>query len=768
MAWMGYFGGGGHEGDTVKVCRVSSCECGSKPGASDGATPACAPAGAGGGVALAPPGIAAGRRTVSLTGLRGERSDVAKIARSQQGSVERGLVGVRKRSGGHWAEARQVGGPGGALLPIPLIPSDPTVPGPFWPKYPVCAAQQVSAADRLAWADPSARLWPNGIVPFAICRDLADRPRYSYMVGLIRQAMQIWTATTEMAVQFVEVIPSRLPQSSRCDSWNVPRGGKPCPSDAAIHPVDGDAPRLPEAAPYFLFWLGIKTGASTQFRTWSGVSDTGISCGMRLTTGFPLLADPIQQAARAATVLTLLVHELGHAIGLGHYWQRSDRDRWVRSATTGGLLLQSAAIPGDEPSTPFDYQSIESFYSGFSYQDIAGNLRSGTVDPPTPSPSAGDASKVQLLYFRQTRPGWGLPRSLDYMSGSLGPPVPWFFVTGEPQPQFTSLVGALGSRLRADGRQRPVPVGSPALASSHEKRLEVASWGSDGSVYLRRLESLADSGAWAPWIHVSAGATSEPSIVVSPGRETVVAYCVGVAGQLEHRTVDLQGRVGEAKPVLVDGAAARARRAVGSPGFVRPALVTTAVGTVELFYCDENARLSVVRVRGTGSLRVPDIITIEPPTAVSLPNGSALVSVVERVFQFTLTPGRHGAQRTARLFEISDASVLEVAIVGLPANILTTPSVGVNAVGQPFLIAADSAGFVRLWEPSTGTHWRCVGGIAAPMTRASVGQLVRDVSRPNPSDGFWLGIRAPETLDSAGTPVLPGGIWVRRVLDCAR
>ena len=106
------------------------------------------------------------------------------------------------------------------------------------------------------------------------------------------------------------------------------------------------------------------------------------------------------------------LHELGHAIGLGHEHQRKDRHRYVRvfpeniSPVWGADQWQPTSWDGD-PIGPYDYRSV--MHYGFSSDDLRrhGAIRMAETIPPgmpmgqTVELSPGDVDSVARIYGQQ-------------------------------------------------------------------------------------------------------------------------------------------------------------------------------------------------------------------------------------------------------------------------------------------------------------------------------------------------------------------------------
>jgi len=209
---------------------------------------------------------------------------------------------------------------------------------------------------------------------------------------------------------------------------------------------------------------------------------------------------PMPVVAGFPVTVHRIAHEWGHAIGLGHTYERADRDRHVRfdpavwcGPQRSGLPPRCALGP-DEPGFPpvpsdtFGVYDELSKMNGFAIDGICGD---GEPDPASGMPTDGDGSAVQELYMGRLA-YWAPFQPITRSNAPTAPP----------------------DYQLADGVD---PVGSPAITEWTAPAVEIFVRGTDGSVYATRNELLGlQFMRWAQWeVVAGAGTDADPAVVLA-------------------------------------------------------------------------------------------------------------------------------------------------------------------------------------------------------------------------------------------------------------
>ena len=157
-----------------------------------------------------------------------------------------------------------------------------------------------------------------------------------------------------------------------------------------------------------------------------GRSDDGITelhfrrgtCPREADANHPAL--PVAANARTNQIDRIILHELGHALGFWHEFNREDADRWLVEVPDedGDVFAESFGTKaGLMPALGnYDYDSIMHYGSGEIggapyYCDYLGNVFDKSVQGPVVSER--DKSRILQYYAHGQYPKWGFFRSLS-------------------------------------------------------------------------------------------------------------------------------------------------------------------------------------------------------------------------------------------------------------------------------------------------------------------------------------------------------------------
>jgi hypothetical protein len=218
-----------------------------------------------------------------------------------------------------------------------------------------------------------------------------------------------------------------------------------------------------------------------------------------------VLPMPVNEGA--SPPLHVIAHQWGHAIGLGHTYERADRDRYVRFDPAVWCGPQRAGLPptcayGPDqpgvarvPSDTFGVYDEKSKMNAFGIDGVCGNDQ---PDPNAGMPTAGDGSAVEELYLGHNG-GW-LP--FQPIGRSVSPTEPLDY---QPAPGVD-------------------PVGTPAITEWSPPAVEIFVRGTDHSVYaIHNVLSGPLFLQWSPWTVVAADVDADPAVTFLDANTLILA-----------------------------------------------------------------------------------------------------------------------------------------------------------------------------------------------------------------------------------------------------
>jgi hypothetical protein len=309
-----------------------------------------------------------------------------------------------------------------------------------------------------------------------------------------------------------------------------------------------------------------------------------------------ILPMPADQASLANVPLHRIAHQWGHLIGLGHTYERADRDRYVRfdpnvwcAASRPGLPPRCAFGPAElggprVSSDTFGAYDEMSKMNGFASDGICG---AAEPDANSAQPTEGDAAAVQELYYSHTS-AWApfrpLGRSVD-----------------ATQPLDYQLAQGID------------PTGTPAIAEWRSAMVEIFVRGTDGKVYGTRNELNGTTFVrWSDWAVVATGVDADPSATFADADTLYLAVRSRADGavRLLTRTRGVWG-----PPVSLGAPAAGAASAPAVAGRVGPLVGVLVLGGDGLVYARLCTDPQTTMCSGRGWTPLP----ASPPRFISKP-----------------------------------------------------------------------------------------------------------------------------------------------------
>lgn len=317
-------------------------------------------------------------------------------------------------------------------------------------------------------------LWDNGVIPYHIddgtdAGRTGPTPMSARDSAVVRRSMDEW---------------ENLLASYNSDGWRYPVRFEACEPGV-------DCPS---------WYLTVRYSGNAQ----DGGGWGGCSIGQQgdSNDGYPRLRLPRNLSLPGDT--SNMLHELGHCMGLRHFQERPDRDRW---------LVESVALPGAANSETYpvvgnyDYDSVMHYASRTSgctgalrWADQRGNEFCRFDHAGV---SGGDISTLLQFYARETEWNWGYFESLSTRPGNSDT---------MPNPYFMGTVSA---------------VGTPAVARLNGATHMFAR-GSNDAIYWKAGEGPGG------WTSLGCCAGSDPSAVVTGSNRLHVTFVGASSGKVIH------------------------------------------------------------------------------------------------------------------------------------------------------------------------------------------------------------------------------------------
>jgi hypothetical protein len=486
----------------------------------------------------------------------------------------------------------------------------------------------------------------------------------------------------------------------------------------------------------------------------------------------------VADSARTNQDCSTILHELGHALGLWHEFNRVDADAYLNEqpADLDGAAFSAAFNTRSVQLMPllgnYDYDSIMAYGGHKDLHDYPFSRKCAEkkcndtnpagvcgddfkwcceVYPTEYAISPGVKSRLLQYYAHQHRENWGFFRSLSFTY-----PAP------------------AGGRDNTDVTQRRNPylpggvtsVGTPAIAFQSEGNYDVFARGSDNRLHWRGVRNNLTP---VPWQSLGCCFGSDPAAISTADGEIDLFAVGATSGKLIHKRY--QNGEWQAPVYVQGGYPAGGIKQTADGGYLGPAVASRGPGSLDVFVVRSDGRLSIVTLSngqwtGWTSLGLGYNVTARPAavalsaTRVQLAINRDEVNLYEPVLIFPpeIPSFRLGSRRGT--------------IASLSAPALTKR----NDPDNPYRVLIVNADG-RISHKFANGSWRDIGGMPKPGTGPSAvatgpsGAYIlmngADLIGCDASCGDWGDQQNQCALNANGNQILPGrliepgGLWLR-------
>lgn len=433
-------------------------------------------------------------------------------------------------------------------------------------------------------------------------------------------------------------------------------------------------------------------------------------------------ASVIEDGTRTNQDCNTMLHELGHALGLWHEFNRADADAYLneqptdldgdafsdrKAFNTRSILLMP--LLGN-----YDYDSVMAYKGNkdlltYPFSRQCAEKKSNDESPETSCEvfttdygiSPGLKSRLLQYYAHEYQPNWGFFVSLS------APPPP----VGGNNNNDTDVTRRRNPYLAPAVPPSVTPVsavGTPAIVFQSEGNFDVFVRGSDSCLYWKWERNNLES---AQWQSLGCEFSSDPA-AISLGIDQIDLFAVNNAGKLKRMRYQ-NGVWGASVNVQGGGPLNGIKMTADNLGYLGPAVASRGSTLLDIFVVRTDGRLSVVTLSGnqsTGwtSLGSNYTVTARPAavalsaTRVQLAINESNVNLYEPVLNFPpATPSfTLGARKGA------------IASQTPPA---LTKRTDLNSPYRVLIINADG----RISHKFSNGSWRDIGGMPKPGTGPS-------------------------------------------------
>jgi hypothetical protein len=267
----------------------------------------------------------------------------------------------------------------------------------------------------------------------------------------------------------------------------------------------------------------------------------------------------------------IMLHELGHCLGLWHECNRRDADRWLWEvpdqdgddfAKSFGTRARLMPVVGN-----YDYDSIM-HYSQLAEGPVFGDYFANILDKTVQGPvvSQRDRSRVLQYYANERYPNWGL-----------------FKPTGD-EPQDPD---ALPNPYLANGVEA---VGTPSIAYQSPGNYDLFARGSDDHIYWKLFRRVGSLPVTTGWRSIGCCFRSDPS-AVSRSVDRIDVVAVSGAGNL--RRIKYIDGVWSASLTIRGGHPVAGLKQNANGDYVGAAIASRGADLLDVFAVDGDGLLAV-------------------------------------------------------------------------------------------------------------------------------------------------------------------------------
>jgi astacin (peptidase family M12A) len=479
------------------------------------------------------------------------------------------------------------------------------------------------------------------------------------------------------------------------------------------------------------------------------------TCPEEASARWPAL--PVPAGARTNQTDQVILHELGHALGLWHEFNRFDADAYLveQPDDLDGLEFRTEFGTRDATLIPvlenYDYDSVMG-YGGS--QDLHNNPFSRqSAQSKTDEPANLDAegnyiidynlsplvrSRILQFYAHEREANWGFFRSLS----SLPPPVQGNTDTDLLQRRDPYLAPNIA------------PIGTPAIAFQSAGNYDIFSRGSNNRMYWKGVRNNVTP---AQWESLGCCFGSDPA-AISLGDGQIDLFAVGATSGKLMRKSYRNGAWGNAVYVQGGGPATGIKQTANGD-YLGAAVASRGADSLDVFVVRTDGKLSIT----------------------SLSNGQWTAwTLLGRDYNVTARPAAVALSATRVQLAINENDVnLYEPVLTLPPEMptfqlgnlkATTASQSAPALtkrddaNNPYRVLIINAAGRISHRFATGS-WRDIGGIPKPATGVSAVAIGRfgALILMNGTDlvGCDGSCDDPHAANTNGTFIEPGGLWLR-------
>jgi hypothetical protein len=281
----------------------------------------------------------------------------------------------------------------------------------------------------------------------------------------------------------------------------------------------------------------------------------------------------------------IILHELGHCLGIWHEFNRSDADRWLQESPdfdgsdfSTAFITRAALMPN---VGNYDYDSILSYGSYAPLpskehrmvDEFLDHVEDGNVIDKTVQGaviSKRDISRVLQYYAHERYPGWGFFRSLS--------------------PASQQNPDALPNPYLAGGLEPVEAIGTPTIAFQSPGNYDIFARGSNGCIYWKMFRIVNNVPISGFWRSIGCEFSSDPS-AVSRSLNRIDVVAINNNGEVQ-RIKYIDGNW--YSPLTIRGGYPTGGiKQSTDGGYIGPAIASRGADSLDVFVVRSDGRLAV-------------------------------------------------------------------------------------------------------------------------------------------------------------------------------